>query len=244
MPSKKGSLKRVVAVILGAGQGTRMGHSINKVFLPINGKAVIVYAIEAFEHCSLVDEIILVAAAGEEEQMAKLVYHAQCKKVSQIIEGGATRHASEQCALEVLRPHIDAGIVEIVLIHDGARPFISVEKVEQLIEKAREADGAILAAPLEEEERIAQVNSEKRVQRCFEGQQIWKAQTPQVFQASFLLKAYDQAHRDQFYGTDTAASVERMGGRVALVESDATNLKITTAEDLFLAERLSSHRHF
>ena len=150
MPPKKGSSKRVVAVILGAGQGTRMGHSINKVFLPINGKPIIVYAIEVFEHCSLVDEIILVAAAGEEEQMAKLVHYAQCKKACQIIQGGATRHESEQCALEVLRPHIDAGVVEIVLIHDGARPFISVEKVEQLIEKAREADGAILAAPLEE----------------------------------------------------------------------------------------------
>ena len=240
MPSKKGTSKRVVAVVLGAGQGTRIGHSINKVFLPINGKPIIVYAVEVFEHCSLVDEIILVAAAGEEEQMAKLVHNAQCKKARQIIRGGATRHESEQCALEVLRPRIDAGVVEIVLIHDGARPFISVEKVEQLINKARKVDGAILAAPLEEEERIAQVNSEQCIQRGFERQQVWKAQTPQVFRASFLLKAYDQAHCDQFEGTDTAASVERIGGRVAIVESDATNMKITTAEDLFLAERLSS----
>ncbi len=241
MPSKKGASKRVVAVVLGAGQGTRTGHSINKVFLPINGKPIIVYAIEVFERCSLVDEIILVAGAGEEEQIAKLVHYAQCKKVGQIIRGGATRHKSEQCALEVLRPRIEAGVVEIVLIHDGARPFISVEKVERLIDKVWEVDGAILAVPLEEEEQIAQVNSEKCIQRCFERQQIWKAQTPQVFRASFLLKAYDQAYRDQFEGTDTAASVERIGGRVALVESDTTNLKITTAEDLFLAERLSSH---
>ncbi len=241
MLSKKGASKRVVAVVLGAGQGTRMGQSINKVFLPINGKPIIVYAIDVFARCSLVDEIMLVAAAGEEEQMAKLVHYAQCKKAYQIIRGGATRHLSEQCALEVLRPRIDAGEVEIVLVHDGARPFISVEKVEQLIHKAREVDGAILAAPLEEEERIAQVNSEKYIQRSFERQQIWKAQTPQVFRASFLLKAYDQANCDHFEGTDTAASVERIGGRVALVESDATNLKITTAEDIFLAERLSSH---
>jgi 2-C-methyl-D-erythritol 4-phosphate cytidylyltransferase len=241
MPFKREASRRVVAVVLGAGQGTRMGHSTNKVFLPINGKPIIVYAIEVFDHCSLVDEIILVAAAGEEEQMAKLVRYAQCKKACKIIRGGATRHESEQCALEVLRPRIDAGVVEIVLIHDGARPFISVEKVEQLIDKAWEEDGAILAAPLEEEERIAQVNSEKCIQRSFERQQVWKVQTPQVFRASILLKAYDQARRDQFEGTDTAASVERIGRRVALVESDATNLKITTAEDLFLAERLSSH---
>ena len=85
------------------------------------------------------------------------------------------------------------------------------------------------------------MNGEQCVQRSFEGQQVWKAQTPQAFQASFLLKAYDEARRGQFYGTDTAASIERLGGRVTIVESDMTNLKITTADDLLLAERLSSY---
>ena len=244
MLSRKEYSRRVTAVILGAGQGTRMGYHINKVFLPVLGKPIIVYAIETFEHCSSVDEVILVAAAGEEKQMAQIVHHASCKKVSHIVRGGATRHESEFCALELLRPSIDAGNIEIVLIHDGARPFISVEKVEQLIRKTRESDGAILAVPLEEEERIAQVDSTHLVQRSFERQQAWKAQTPQAFQASFLLRAYDQAQRDQFYGFDTAASVERFGGRVAIVQGDAVNLKITTAEDLLLAERLSSFRRF
>jgi 2-C-methyl-D-erythritol 4-phosphate cytidylyltransferase len=92
---------------------------------------------------------------------------------------------------------------------------------------------------LSRKKRIVQVSNEHCIQRSFEGQQAWKAQTPQAFQASLLLKAYDQAERDQFYGTDTAASVERIGGRIALVESDAINLKITTADDLVLAERLS-----
>src|SRR2546425_4858712 len=184
MSEKKGLSKRVVAVILGAGQGTRMGHPINKVFLPLRGKPIIVYAIETFEHCPSVDDILLIAAAGEEEQLAKLAHSAQCTKVRQVIRGGATRHESEQCALEVLRPGIDAGDVEIVLIHDGARPFVSLEKVEQLIAGTRESDGAILAAPLQQEERIAQVSSEHYVQRSFEGQQVWKAQTPQAFRAS------------------------------------------------------------
>jgi len=111
--------------------------------------------------------------------------------------------------------------------------------VEQLIARARESDGAILATPLQQEERIAQVSSEHYVQRSFEGQQVWKAQTPQAFRASLLLKAYDQAKRDLFLGTDTAASVERSGGHIVIVESDAGNLKITTAQDLFLAERLT-----
>jgi len=214
-----------------------MGYQVNKVFLPINGKPIIMYAIETFERCRAIDEIMLVVAAGEEEQVKKLAGYAQCTKVSRIIRGGPTRHESEQCALEVLRPYIDAGEVEIVLIHDGARPFVSVEKVEQLIARVREADGAILATPLQEEERIALVGSEHYIQRSFEGQQAWRAQTPQAFQASLLLKAYDQARRDMFLGTDTAASVERIGGHIVIVEGDASNLKITTAQDLFLAER-------
>ena len=113
MPSQKGAAKRVVAVVLGAGQGTRMGHSINKVFLPINGKPIIVYAIECFERCVLIDEILLVAAIGEEEQMAKIVRQTRCKKVQHIVQGGTSRHESEQRALNVLRPRIDAGSIEI-----------------------------------------------------------------------------------------------------------------------------------
>lgn len=240
----KSASKQVVAVILGAGQGSRMRQPINKIFLPIHGKPIIVYAIECFERCVLIDEILLVAAVGEEEQMAKIVRQTRCKKVQHIVQGGTSRHESEQRALNVLRPRIDTGSIEIVLIHDGARPFVPVHKVEELVRKAREVDGAILAVPLQEEERISQIQNGNQVQKSFEGPLIWKAQTPQAFQASLLLKAYDQAGHDTFFGTDTAASVERIGGRVALVESDSTNLKITTAEDLFLAERLSHHRRF
>ena len=240
----KSASKQVVAVILGAGQGSRMRQPINKIFLPIHGKPIIVYAIECFERCVLIDEIVLVAAIGEEEQMEKIVRQTRCKKVQHIVQGGTSRHESEQRALNVLRPRIDAGSIDIVLIHDGARPFVPVHKVEELVRKAREVDGAILAVPLQEEERISQIQNGNQVQTSFEGPLIWKAQTPQAFQASLLLKAYDQAGHDTFFGTDTAASVERIGGRVALVESDSTNLKITTAEDLFLAERLSHHRRF
>ncbi len=242
MAGQKDYAQRVVAAVLGAGQGTRVGQQINKIFLPLNGQPIILYSLDTFESCPVVDEIVLVAAAGEEEQLAELARQAGCNKARQVIRGGASRHASEQCALDLLRPQIEAGKIEIILIHDGARPFISVEKVERLIAKARESGGAILATPLPEEERLVQVSSENYVQRGFEGQQAWKAQTPQAFQASLLLKAYDQAQRDSFYGTDTAASVELSGGRIAIVEGDAINLKITTVHDLLLAERLSGYR--
>lgn len=244
MIRKQESFSKVVAVVLGAGQGTRMGHPINKVFLPINGKPVIIYAIEAFEHCPAIDEILLVAAAGEEEQLAKLAHTAHCHKVRRVVHGGTTRHASEQCALEALRTGIEAGEIEIVLIHDGARPFITVEQIEKLVSKARELGGAILATPLQEEEQIVQVTDSLTICNSFEGDMVWRAQTPQAFRAPLLLKAYEQAECDQFFGTDTAASVERLGCSVAVVESEATNLKITTAHDLFHAEKLGRYRRF
>ena len=236
-------MKRNIAVVLGAGQGTRMGRPINKIFLPIHGKPVILYAIETFERCPSVDEILLVGANGQEEQLLKIAYSANCRKVRSVVPGGATRHASEQCALNALRDAINVGEIEIVLIHDGARPFISVDKVEQLIRKARESGGAILATPLQEEEHIALVSADGFIQQGYEGQQVWHAQTPQAFQADLLLNAYDSAERDHFFGTDTAASFERMGCSVAIVESDASNFKITTAHDLLLAEKMSRVRH-
>jgi 2-C-methyl-D-erythritol 4-phosphate cytidylyltransferase len=239
MLSQKQIAQRVVAVILGAGQGTRVGRSINKIFIPINGKPVIAYAMETFEQCVAIDEVMLVTAAGEEAQVADLARQIRCTKVRQVVPGGANRHESERCALEALRPSIAAGDVEIVLMHDGARPFFSAQKVLQLVDTAREAGGAILAVPLEEDERVVKVQSGHFVEQSFVGRQAWKAQTPQAFHAALLLAAYDQAGRDGFYGTDTSASVERIGGHIILVESDASNLKITTLEDLFLAEHIS-----
>ncbi len=244
MGRQQRSSQRVVAIVLGAGQGARMGHSINKIFLPIDGKPIIIHALETFEHCALVDEILLVTAKGEEEQLAKLAHTAQIRKVRRIVEGGATRHGSEHCALEALRVEIEEGDIEVVLVHDGARPFISQRSVDTLIERARRVGGAILALPLQEEEHIVQVDETHAVCRSYEGKSIWRAQTPQAFQAHLLLRAYDQAACDHFVGTDTAASVERLGYPVAVVESELTNLKITTAHDLFQAERLSRHRHF
>jgi 2-C-methyl-D-erythritol 4-phosphate cytidylyltransferase len=241
--NEQSSSKQIVCVILAAGQGTRMDSSINKVLLPINGKPVIIHAIETFEQCAAIDEILLVAASGEEEQLTKVARDAHCLKVSQVIHGGATRHASEQCAIEALRTRIISGEIELVLIHDAARPFVPISKVEQLIQKAREVGGAILAAPLQEEERIVQVNNQHTIQKSFMGRLVWKAQTPQAFLAPLLLAAYGQAEQDQFFGTDTASSVERIGGHVAIVESDSTNLKITTTHDLLLAEKLSSYRN-
>jgi len=242
---KENALQRVVSVVLCAGQGKRVGHHLNKILLPIEGQPLFLYSVKVFERCPAVDEILLVGAAKEKEQLSKSVQQAQCRKVQHIIQGGNTRHASEYNALQFLRKRIENGEIEIVLIHDGARPLISVAQVNQIIEKARDVGGAILAVPLEEEERIVQVIGEQRnIQQGFsQGDQIWKAQTPQAFHASLLLQAYDQAAREQMQGTDTASVLEHFGYAVAVVEGNSTNLKVTTAYDLFHAERLIRHHY-
>jgi 2-C-methyl-D-erythritol 4-phosphate cytidylyltransferase len=236
------SLRRAVAVVLCAGQGTRVGRQVNKILLPIEGEPLFLYSVKIFEQCAAVDEILLVAAAGEQGRLIELAYQARCHKVRNVICGGTTRHASEQCALNFLRSRVNAGEIDIILIHDGARPLIQVKKVEKLVSKAREVGGAILAVPLQEEEHIVQVDGAQRIQRSFEDASIaWKAQTPQAFHAPLLLQAYDRAEREQFQGTDTASVLERIGCTIAIVEDNSTNIKVTTAYDLFHAERLLRH---
>ena len=234
---------RVVSVVLCAGQGKRVGHQLNKILLPIEGQPLFLYSVKVFERCPVVDEVLLVGATGEREQLSKLVRYAQCRKVQHIIQGGDTRHASEYCALQFLRKRIETGEIGIILIHDGARPLISVAQVNQVVEKAREVGGAILAVPLQEEERIVQVvDGTQTIQQGFSHEdQVWKAQTPQAFRAPLLLKAYDQAKKEQIQGTDTASVLEHFGYTVAIVEGSSTNLKVTTAYDLFHVERLIRH---
>lgn len=228
-----------VVVVLCAGQGTRVGHRMNKILLPIDGEPMFLYAVKTFERCAAIDEVLLVAASGEQGQLIELAQRAHCHKVRQVIGGGMTRHASEQCALNCLRARINKGEIDIVLIHDGARPFVSVEKVEQVIAKAREVGGAILAIPLQEEEHIVQVGATQNVEKSIGHNDVaWKAQTPQAFHAQILLQAYDRAECEQFQGTDTASVLEHAGCNVAIVEGETTNLKVTTAYDLFFAERL------
>jgi 2-C-methyl-D-erythritol 4-phosphate cytidylyltransferase len=236
--------QHAVAIVLCAGQGTRLGRQINKILLPIEGEPLFLYAVKTFERCAAVDEILLVAAADEQGKLRELTYQAYCHKVRNVICGGMTRHASEQCALNFLRPRIHAGEIDIILIHDGARPLLQMKRVEKLIKKAREIGGAILAVPLQEEEHIIQVDEMQRLQKNFDGNGIaWKAQTPQAFYAPLLLQAYDLAEQAQFQGTDTASVLERIGCPIAIVEDSSTNLKVTTAYDLFHAERLIRHYH-
>lgn len=236
----------VVAVALAAGQGTRLGANQNKVLLPVLGKPVLLYAVEALSAVPEVDGILVVVQASEIETVAGIMTDARRQgKLLGVIPGGSSRHGSEQCALDHLRPQIAAGAIQVIMIHDGARPFIDPRDVADLVQVARAGEGAVLAAPVLDDEVVARLRADSAVVQIFAPGELWRAQTPQAFPATPLLAAYDAARRDSFVGTDTSAAFERMGYPVRVVAARGPNFKITLPGDLehaaFLARRLIAH---
>lgn len=233
---------KIVAVVLGAGQGTRMGADRNKVLLTLAGRPLLAHALAVFERAPLVDETLLVAHPDEIATVEQTVVAAYgLRKVRQIIAGGASRHQSEARALAALRPRILTGEIALILIHDGARPLLTVDEVTRLIAAVRglgAPGGALLATPLASDEVILRLREDGAIVAVYPPGELARAQTPQAFTAQALLAAYDRADADGFEGTDTAASVERLGYPVALVAGSANNLKVTTPDDLLRAEEL------
>ena len=232
-----------VAIVLGAGQGTRMGATQNKVFLPVAGKPLIVYAVATFAAMPEVDEIVLVAHPAEVARFTTIIAtHLQMQKPFTIITGGASRHQSEYCALAALRARITSGAIDIILIHDGARPFVPRAAVAEVIVAAHAVGGALLATPVAADEHIVSVAASGVIAHELPTAALWRAQTPQAFQAPLLLAAYDAAQAQGFTGTDTASSFERAGYAVRVVAGSTTNFKVTTPEDLMLAEHVLRQR--
>lgn len=232
-----------VAIVLCAGQGSRMGAPQNKVFLPLGSLPLLVHALRVFDQVPIVDEVLLVTHPDEKGYVtSEILAHYPLAKVTRVVAGGATRHQSEQRALEALRERIAVGEVGLVLIHDGARPFVTPTDVERVVAAARATGAAILAAPITEDELLFAVGDDGMLVAPPplepSAEQLVRAQTPQAFDARTLLAAYDRASAEGFEGTDTAAALERLGMPVTAIGTRSLNLKITTPDDLLRAEAL------
>ncbi len=226
-------LRRVPAavVVLAAGSGTRVGAAVNKVLLPLGGRPVLAWSVADALATPGVRRVVLVVRDGEQGDVAAaLVPHLGDAEVG-VVAGGATRHDSEWAALRALAPEIRAGSIDVVAIHDAARPLAGTPLFEAVLVAALAHGGAIPVVP------VAGVARRDGAPLTAAG--LAAVQTPQAFRASALLDAYEQAAQDGFRGTDTASCVERHGaGRVAAVAGSARNLKITFPEDIALAEEL------
>lgn len=222
--------EKIAAVIPAAGSGERMGLSENKPFLLLGGKPVLVHALERFQESPFVSEIVLVVRASDRAKAKAVVDEFKLWKVIDIIEGGKHRTDSVFRGLEILKGR---GI-EIVIIHDGVRPFVAEEKLQLLLAACREHGAAVLA--VRPKDTIKQSNNTPFVEATLERSKLWAVQTPQAFSFDLLWKAYDPSVKGSFVGTDDASLVERLGVKVRIVEGSYDNIKITTPEDLELAE--------
>jgi 2-C-methyl-D-erythritol 4-phosphate cytidylyltransferase len=223
-----------------------MGAVQNKVFLPLAGKPVVVHALEALLHTQSIGGILLVAHPSEMAYCrTEIVARYKIRRVLGIISGGASRHQSEERALAYLRPRIEGregSGIDVVVFHDGARPLVTPDEIDRLVEVARDRGGALLGTRLEEWETIARLQDDGSVGDILPSHELWRAQTPQAFEATALLLAYDQAHVSGFEGTDTASTYERLGYPVHMVEGSHDNIKLTTPKDLLRALAILGNR--
>ncbi len=221
-------------VILAAGSGTRVGADVNKVLLPLAGVPVLAWSVRDALALDDVRRVVVVVRDGEQEAVAQaLTPHLEQHEV-RVVAGGATRHASEQAALRVLAREVADGAIDVVAIHDGARPLAGGDLFGATIAAAREHGGAIPVVPV-----AGLLTTDLHPVTGSLG----TVQTPQAFRAGPLLEAYAAGERDGFEGTDTAACFARYaGGDVAAVPSSPLNVKITFPEDVVLAGRLLAAR--
>lgn len=215
----------VSVIIPAAGSGTRMGGGTAKQFLPLRGEPVLVRTVRLFSACPLADEIVI--AAGDIPTTRQLVGHLP--KVSRIVPGGPTRQDSVWAALQAVhsRPRI-------VAVHDAARPLLSREVLEGVLRAAALHPAQVVAVPVQD--TIKQVADDGRVVATPDRGVLWAAQTPQVFWADVLVRAFRQAMADGFTGTDDASLVERIGVPVRVFPGEPGNIKLTTPADFKAAE--------
>jgi 2-C-methyl-D-erythritol 4-phosphate cytidylyltransferase len=223
------------AIVVAGGAGSRMQARINKVFIDIEGRSIVERSLQLFQLSPLVDDVVLVARQADLASCESL--RGRFSKLRSVVPGGDVRHRSEFAGLRALAARIDAGEIDTVLVHDAVRPFASDRLIQRLLAGLNGPVGCVPGVPLEG--TTVQVDD-----GWISGypRNLWAVQTPQAFQATWLLEAHNKAARQGFIGTDTASVVEWAGGEVAVIEGEPDNIKITTPDDLERAERIARRR--
>jgi 2-C-methyl-D-erythritol 4-phosphate cytidylyltransferase len=227
---------KTTAIIVAAGKGKRMEKNINKQYILLRDKPVIAYTLEVFERVELIDEVILVVGEGEIGYCQKeIINRYKIKKVSAVIAGGKERKDSVNRGLSAVKPDC-----KIVVVHDGARPFITEDIIEASIKEAERWGAAAAAVPVKD--TVKRVNRNMEVMGTLIREELWAVQTPQTFHFILLKEAYGQEIADLWNITDDAMLVERLGHKVKIFKGAYENIKITTPEDLDIAEGILKRR--
>ncbi|MBM3264301.1 MAG: 2-C-methyl-D-erythritol 4-phosphate cytidylyltransferase [candidate division Zixibacteria bacterium] len=225
----------VVAIIPSAGRGLRMGSEIEKPYIRIHDKPILAHTLAVFETCTEVEGIwVVVEPERVEEYRRHIVDVFGFTRVMAVIGGGATRQESVFRGVLALYPEPD-----IVVVHDGARPLVRAEIIRESIRRCRLTGAALAAVPVKDTVKIVRSGV---VESTPERAVVFLAQTPQTFAYALLKKAHERAVEDGYTGTDDTSLVERLGYPVSVVPGDYENIKITTPEDLEVAEGILSRR--
>ncbi|WP_017729623.1 2-C-methyl-D-erythritol 4-phosphate cytidylyltransferase [Halalkalibacterium ligniniphilum] len=220
-------------VIPAAGQGKRMNAGKNKQFIELARKPVIVHTLEVFENDPWCEQMVVVANQSELETMSALVKTYGLSKVTSIVQGGKERQNSVKAGLDQLKGNT------VVLIHDGARPFIKETTIHALVEQAAEKGAAIVAVPVKD--TVKRVSG-KRVEETMKREELWAVQTPQAFTLPLIQSVHQKAMEAGILGTDDASLAEWDGHDVYIVEGDYFNMKLTTPEDVIFAEAILNRK--
>jgi 2-C-methyl-D-erythritol 4-phosphate cytidylyltransferase len=237
---------KVIAIVPAAGLGKRFGQGSNKPFQTLKGKPLLVWSLELFEAIDEIVEIIPVLKEEDREKGQKVFEDYNLSKIKRIAPGGKERQDSVYNGLTLIEDNKC-----IVLIHDGARPLIEKHLIQEAIkelsipsapffikgsdEGLNNYDGVVLGIPLKDTIKEAEAGIIKKTLRR---DSLWAIQTPQVFPYNIILRAYEKAMKENYYSTDDAALVERYGGKIKIIMGSYKNIKITTREDIYIAEAL------
>jgi 2-C-methyl-D-erythritol 4-phosphate cytidylyltransferase len=231
---------RAAAVIVAAGDSTRMGSGPRKPLLRLAGRTMVEHTLAAFDRVALVEEIVIVSHPADLEIYAQMArdaerLHPAFMKVRAVVPGGRRRTQSVRFGARSVSPQID-----VVLVHDAARPLIESEVIEKAARVAHREGASIVAVPVSDTLKTSA--SGTHAERTLDRSVLWAAQTPQAFRRGILMELLARAEADEFEPTDDCALHERYLGPVTIVPGDPCNLKVTTPSDLIIAEALLAWR--
>lgn len=207
-----------------------MGSAVPKQFMILGGLPLLVHSLRVLQASPLVSEIVLAVPESDRHTcQVDIVPQYGLTKVTQVVAGGARRQDSVRHALQAA-----GGDLDVVLVHDAVRPFLTEDMIERVVARAREVGGAIVAIPMRD--TVKEASDDMIIQRTVDRQQLWLAQTPQAFRASVLRETHEKAEAEGVQATDDALLFERYGHTVAIVEGRGDNIKVTRPEDLIMGE--------
>lgn len=218
-------------VIVAAGTGSRMKKDINKQFIKLKNKEIVAHTIEKFYNSENIDDIVVVIREDEEEYFNKNIKEKYGFTNIKVAHGGNERQDSVFNGIKMLKKEC-----EVILIHDGARPFVTDDIIKRSINKANEYNAVVVGVKVKDTIKVVSDNGNiiDTPNRSY----LWAVQTPQVFKYDIITKAYEDAYNNNYYGTDDAMLVERIGYNVKMIEGSYNNIKITTQEDLEFGEQI------